>query len=42
MKKVLCNLMNKLANVYGSMASNASIALCVGQTKAPASLIKKD
>lgn len=42
MKKVLCNLMNKLANAYGSMASNASIILCAGQTKAPASLIKKD
>jgi len=42
MKKVLCNLMNKLANTYGSMASNASVFLCLGQTKAPASLIKKD
>jgi len=27
---------------YGSMASNASVAWCAGQTKAPASLIKKD
>jgi len=42
MKKLLCNLMNKLANAYGSMASNASVAWCAGQTKAPASLIKKD
>lgn len=42
MKKVLCNLMNKIANAYGEMASNASVFLCFGQTKAPASLIKKD
>jgi len=42
MKKVLCELMNKLANAYGSMSSNASIFWCFGQTKAPASLIKKD
>ena len=42
MKKVLCNLMNKLANTYGLMSSNASYYLCLGQTKAPASLIKKD
>ena len=42
MKKILCNLMNKIANVYGSMASNASVVWCAGQTKAPASLIKID
>ena len=42
MKKMLSKLMNKVATSYGVMASNASTWLLVGQTKAPACLIKKD
>lgn len=42
MKKLLCKLTNKLANAYGSMTSNASMWVMLGQTKTPACLIKKD
>jgi len=42
MKKLLCNLANKLATTYGTMASNASVWVLLGQTKAPACLVKKD
>jgi len=42
MKKLLCELTNKISNAYAGMASNASIFLILGQTKAPNSLIKRD
>ena len=42
MKKMLCKLTNKVANVYGGMTSSASTFLVVGQVKTPACLIKKD
>lgn len=42
MKKMLCKLVNKVANVYGGMTSNASAFLILGQVKAPNCLIKKD
>ncbi len=42
MKKMLCKLVNKVANVYGGMTSNASSFLIVGQVKTPKCLIKKD
>lgn len=42
MKKLLCKLTNKLANTYGTMVSNASVWVMIGQTKAPACLVKKD
>ena len=42
MKKMLCKLTNKVATVYGGMVSNASMFFLIGQTKAPACLIKKD
>jgi len=42
MKKMLSKLANKVATTYGIMTSNASMAWLLGQTKAPACLIKKD
>jgi len=42
MKKLLCTLTNKISNAYAGMTSNASILLIIGQTKAPACLVKKD
>ena len=42
MKKMLSKIMNKVANTYGVMTSNASMAWLIGQSKAPACLIKKD
>ena len=42
MKKLLCTLTNKISNAYAGMASNASMVLIFGQTKAPACLVKKD
>jgi len=42
MKKLLCKLTSKLANTYGTMVSNASAWILLGQTKAPACLVKKD
>ena len=42
MKKLLCKLANKVASTYGTMTSNASMWLMLGQTKAPACLVKKD
>lgn len=42
MKKLLCKLTNKISNAYAGMASNASMVLIFGQTKAPSCLVKKD
>ena len=42
MKKMLCKLTNRVANVYGGMTSSASTFLILGQVKTPACLIKKD
>ena len=42
MKKMLSKLMNKVATGYGVMTSNASTIFLLGQTKAPACLVKKD
>lgn len=42
MKKLICELTNKISNVYAGMASNASMLFLLGQTKAPSCLVKKD
>ena len=42
MKKMLCKIVNKVANVYGAMSNGASLFLILGQTKAPSCLVKKD
>ena len=42
MKKMFSKFANKVATAYGVMASNGSIFMWLGQTKAPACLIKND
>ena len=42
MKKMLCKLVNKISNIYGSMSNGASVIFFAGQTKAPNCLVKKD